>query len=235
MSIDGSQGIGQSQMLRDLQVLMDNAARLSDIVNVEILSAASASTFAHKAAEALDLPESVVNDVLNALWRAKQYQKNQELDPHEAVEDLNKQLDSEETREWKASHIDSWTRCSQVLGDILETIDEDHALLIAIKANRLAYTHQNLLVRSQLLTDIRPVFDSTAEELRELVVTHTLFITYSDDSQTPRMISFAVDADDIAHLLSECQRAATKTKTVKNALRQFNPIVLPERDNEHES
>ena len=148
------------------------------------------------------------------------------------MKEIDNRLETGAPEDWKAKHLGAWKKCSGQLGDLLEAFDDDHPLLIALKAQELAYTHQNILVSSKLVTDIRPVFSSSGEELRELVVTHTLFIRYSDANQMPCIASFTVDSADVADLLSECQRAATKTKTVRDALHKFNPIVLPEQMNE---
>lgn len=231
MSVAENENFVQPQMLKDIQVLADNADRLSDIVNVKGLSAASPPSFACKVAETLGLPKSVVNSVLVVLWRTKQYQTNWGVGPQEAVERISNLLETKAPDEWKAKYYDAWKKCSHQLGDLLQAVDDDHPLLISVKAQELAYTHENLLVGSKLITDIRPVFDSSGEDLRELVITHTLFLRYSDAKQDPCVASFALDSKDVANLLSECQRAATKTKTVRDALHEFNPIVLPEHTN----
>ncbi len=232
MSIGESKSTERPEMLKDIEVLTDNADRLSDIVNAPDASAASTPGFVRKVAESLELPESDVNDIVRALWRTKLFQKNQGLSPQQAVDQIDNLLETQASEDWKAEHLDAWRKCSRQLGDLLEAVDDDHPLLITIKAQELAYTHQNILVSSKLITDIRPVFGSSGEQLRELVVTHTLFIRYSDANQMPCIASFTVDSADIANLLSECQRAATKTKTIKDALHAFKPIVLPEHMNE---
>ena len=231
MSVGESENFVQPQMLEDIQVLADNADRLSDIVNATDSSAASPHGFAYKVAETLELPKSVVNSVLIGLWRTKQYQTSLGVGPQEAVERIGNLLETKASGEWKKKYYDAWKKCSRQLGDLLQAVDDDHPLLISMKAQELAYTHENLLVSSRLITDIRPVFDSSGEDLRELVVTHTLFLRYSDAKQDSCVASFALDSEDVANLLSECQRAVTKTKTVRNALHEFNPIVLPEDTN----
>jgi hypothetical protein len=231
MSVGESENFVQPQMLKDIQVLAENADRLSDIVNATASSAASPHGFACKVAETLGLSKSVVNSVLIGLWRTKQYQTSSSVDPQEAVKRIDNLLETKAPSEWKDKYYDGWKKCRRELGDLLQAVDDDHPLLISMKAQELGYTHENLLVSSRLITDIRPVFDSSGESLRELVVTHTLFLRYSDAKQDPCVASFALDSEDVANLLSECQRAATKTQTVREALQAFNPIVLPEHTN----
>ena len=232
MSIGESKGTVHPEMLKDIQILTDNTDRLSDIVKAPVPPAASAPGFARKVAESLELPESDVDDIVRALWRTKLFQKNRGVSPEQAVELIDRLLEMQAPGEWKEKHLNAWKKCSSQLGDLLEAVDDDHPLLIAFKAQDLAYTHQNILVSSKLVTDIRPVFNSSREQLRALVITHTLFIRYSDANQMPCVASFTVDSADVADLLSECQRAATKTKTVRDTLHTFNPIVLPEYMNE---
>lgn len=231
MGVGETENFVQPQMLEDIQVLVDNADHLSDIVNATGSSAASPHGFACRVAETLGLSKSVVNSVLIVLWRTKQHQASLDVSPQEAVKRIGNLLETKAPGEWKEKYYDAWKKCSRELGELLQAVDDDHPLLISMKAQELAYTHENLLVGSKLITDIRPVFDSSGENLRELVVMHTLFLRYSDAKQDPCAVSFALDAEDVANLLSECQRAVTKTKTVRNALHEFNPVVLPEDTN----
>ena len=219
-------------LLKDTQALLDNADRLESVVATQGLSAASVPRLTEKIAKALSLDESKAGSILRALRNAKQFQQNNGLTPQQTVEKITTLLQNIAPDAWKSQHLDSWKARSAQVAASLQALNDDHPLFIATKAQELAYTHENILVSSRIITDIRPVFDSSAEQIRELVVTNTLFIRYSDANQEPCIASFALDSEDVANLLHECQRAATKTKTIKESLNAFNPIVLPETANE---
>lgn len=76
------------------------------------------------------------------------------------------------------------------------------------------------------MTDIRPVFDDTAREIQVMSVSHTLELEYYDGTER-RHIYMAIDAKDVAALKSACERAETKTVTLKEKLKSVPwPLLI---------
>ena len=55
-----------------------------------------------------------------------------------------------------------------------------------------------------------------------------LSIDYTDGSQQNTVITLAMDQKDIAQLQEQCERAATKILTLKNGLKEFPLVVMPD-------
>ena len=87
----------------------------------------------------------------------------------------------------------------------------------AAKALDLSYDCDNLLQRSRVLTDIRPLFTDDAGRIEGAVVAHTLRLRY-DQAGRNEEISFSLDAADLRQLVVHCDRALLKEKTARRFL-----------------
>lgn len=85
------------------------------------------------------------------------------------------------------------------------------------KALDLMYDRDNLLQRTRIMTDIRPLFSSDAGSVEGCVVAHTLRISF-DTGGNNREVSFAIDESDLQDLIETCQRAILKAKTAKTEI-----------------
>lgn len=78
----------------------------------------------------------------------------------------------------------------------------------------------------RVLTDIRPVFDEDPSiAIDTALITHTVQITYAQDNQYKELY-FAVDEDDLQTMLSQVQRALTKSATVEEFIKRAGATVL---------
>lgn len=220
-------------------VLLDNTAAQEDLLAlaaigsrivevVELASklgpAGSIFALARAVASGVGLPESQVQDALDGIWNIKTLQRNLQLDSAAAVRFLGDRLDEE----WLRAHGDDWSAAKESLCKVLDSIDEDHSILVSAKAHQLAYSHERSLVRSRLITDVRPVFDKSGDNILESVVTHTLAIQYTDGLGQQSMITFILDTDDIEGLRIACERAVRKAQAVAKQLPTLKATVLPE-------
>ncbi len=101
----------------------------------------------------------------------------------------------------------------------LDLLRLDSVRLVA-KTLHLSTDYTDILIRSNLVTDIRPVFSSTRDTIFGAVVTQSLRLHYlsSDGSRSEKELSLALDADDIEKLISELEKAKLKSKTTAQFL-----------------
>ncbi len=99
----------------------------------------------------------------------------------------------------------------------LERLADVESIARTSKAVELAYDSDNLLQRTRILTDVRPLFSEDAQAVVGAVVAHTLRLRY-DSAGIDHEISLALDSSDIHKLIEDCQRALTKEKTAQEHL-----------------
>jgi hypothetical protein len=101
--------------------------------------------------------------------------------------------------------------------DAFEKYDFDNPVSITIKAQKLTYFHERILRDSEVITDVRPVFDSSGRNVLEAVISHVLVVTATTVGRNERL-HFAMDAGDVLKLRRACDRAIEKAKTIKSTL-----------------
>jgi len=98
------------------------------------------------------------------------------------------------------------------VSDIVQELVQDQNVRLASTAIELAYDYANLLQRTKILTDIRPVFNEAADEIEAAVVSYTLRLRY-DSADGEHELSIAFDESDIKTLIDQCRRALAKATT----------------------
>jgi hypothetical protein len=88
---------------------------------------------------------------------------------------------------------------------------------LAAKAIELSYDYANLLRRTRILTDIRPLYNDSADCIEAAVVSYTLRLRY-DTADGEHELSIALDEADLRTLMAQCERAMTKAKTARDVL-----------------
>jgi len=92
------------------------------------------------------------------------------------------------------------------------------------KAIELSYDCDNLLQRTRIMTDVRPLFTDDANDIDGAVVSHTLRISY-DSAGNDREMSLALDESDLRKLISDCERALMKGDTARRKM--CDPSAIP--------
>lgn len=117
--------------------------------------------------------------------------------------------------------------------DIEAIFSTDHPLGLANKITRLRFEQPNILLGLNIFADVRPVFDDSGRDIKALNVGYMLELEYSDGTDR-RQIFAALDAKDIARLKAECERAQTKTLTLKEKFKSvpWPTLVVGELDDE---
>ena len=82
-----------------------------------------------------------------------------------------------------------------------------------MKAVELKYAHASLYQRAQIITDIRPVFDSARERPVAAVISHTLQVTYMRGGEA-QSVTMTLDEADVAQLIEQATAAKRKAASL---------------------
>jgi hypothetical protein len=94
---------------------------------------------------------------------------------------------------------------------------EEKSVRLAATAIELAYDYTNLVRRTKILTDIRPLFNEQADQIEGAVVSYTLRLHYNS-ADGEHEISIALDEADIRTLIAQCERAIKKAATARSLM-----------------
>ena len=101
-------------------------------------------------------------------------------------------------------------------------------------AINLSYEFANLYRRARLITDVRPLFDATADAIDGALITFTLRLRF-DSVEGDHGLSIAMDEADVKQLLEQCQRALKKSRTAQKLLHdkvKLPAFIIGESDDE---
>lgn len=123
-------------------------------------------------------------------------------------------FDSDEVRKYFDDYVSS--EVTSVAPEVFENLQRllfHPKIDIAAKATDLAFDFANILHTANVITDIRPVFNSEATDINGCVISFTLRIQYAGTSGRQN-ISIAMDERDVSKLAHACTRALTKAETI---------------------
>ena len=123
-----------------------------------------------------------------------------------AVESFLQLIDSDEENE----QIQQSARVLQRLSGL-------PAFRTTSKAIELLYDCDNLLQRTRIMTDVRPIFAEDPSQIDGAVVSHTLRIRY-DSAGNDREMSLALDDRDLRKLIADCERALAKAEAARTKM-----------------
>jgi hypothetical protein len=188
------------------------------------------SKIAKQFSEGAAIPVTEARQIVNQLMAFHQLQSTVGMTPTEMYDEVLESLTLDASEEWKKDHLENFKKARRI---IEEAASPSHPLYLVQKAMRLRYEHQNILYDSNVLVDVRPVFDIQGRELKQMTLGFKLEIEYNDGTERRHLFA-ALDALDIAKLKASCERAQTKTVTLTKALAAVNvPILVPgEMDDE---
>ncbi len=222
-----AQGMLDEAMLGDLAAILDDFDNLTAIVNSSECVGVGLSGLGRRIATKLGLEQDRVGKLLTALIRLRRFAERQGS-PADAIEWIAEVISERTPSEWQLAYGNKWRQHSTDLHSILEHMGGDHPISIAIKAQTLAYTHQNIFLNARLITDVRPVFSDGGTSVEEFVITHVLAIDYTDGTQNNTVLTLAMDQEDVAQLQRQCERAAVKVLTLQKSLASFPIVVMPD-------
>ena len=171
--------------------------------------------------------------LLFTIWNLYHLQKSMHVSAAKLIDEVTASLETRAPDPWKAEHLGAWRKAHDEIVSLLDTMTDEHPLVVSGKAATLGQEHQNLLVEARIVTDVRPVFNSAANRVLESLIIHTLLLGYFDGVKT-RRIEFALDASDVANLRRLCDRAERKATVLRAALKDlpWNTTVLGEESSD---
>src|ERR1035437_5877099 len=100
---------------------------------------------------------------------------------------------------------------------------------IASKSESLKVEYERRFCTARILTDVRPVYvGSPSSRPSAMMITHTLRITFHDDTGELREVSITMGDNDLVTLRELVDRAEEKTKSLQSVFATTNiPIVTP--------
>jgi hypothetical protein len=218
-------------MVTDLTDLVVNCGSIGEIIEAaaQVLPAPSIRAFASRVAKrTTGIEAGVVFHVLFTLVNVRRMQRARDVDSARMIVILTASLERYAPRKWRKLYLDKWKDACQTITQAVEAIRDDHPLFVSEKAETLAFSDQNILTSQRIITELRPVFDTDGDNIKETLILHTLLIEYYDGISSPRRIAFTLDSADVQALRQSCDRAERKTETSLKAVSSLNPIQLPE-------
>ena len=158
-----------------------------------------------------------VNRILWTIWNLYQLKNRTRLDTSGLLGEISGVLENRSPDKWKNENLETWNKATAAVSEFVDQLTDTHPLIVARKAERLGYAHQNVFAEARIVTDVRPVFDAGADKILESFVTQSLLIDYLDGGES-RQIEFALDAADVSQLRRLCERAERKALVLKAEL-----------------
>jgi hypothetical protein len=132
-------------------------------------------------------------------------------------------LEADAPQEWKTENLEAWKAARKVVEEISAGT---HPLYYVQKGLRLKYEHQHILRDANILVDARPLFDEAGRELAQWSIDYIMELEYYDGVRNHQLFA-TLDSRDIAKIKAQCDRAQTKTATLKAMLEiTKRPVVV---------
>jgi len=87
-------------------------------------------------------------------------------------------------------------------------------LMMSARATDVQHEYDHLFHSARILTDVRPLFDSSGAEVRGALIVHNLRVTYYEMGEYKEMF-FALDNSDLAKFRKVLDRAEQKTASLE--------------------
>ncbi len=184
----------------------------------------SSDALSKKLAENVEaIPQDDLDSILMALLSVYSLRQEFDVSVSELVEHLTQAMQKSGTEELRFADEEQRERFEQRLVGLLTSSSLD---LIG-KASELTTEQERFMREARIVTDIRPIFeDDSADNLSGAVITHTLKISYWDESNQGRDFYLALDAVDLGNLRASLERAEAKARSLRSILdRAEIPLV----------
>jgi len=196
--------------------LARHAAKLATVVaaSAKTRFGAKPSAMYEQVATETGIPVADVDLIISGLASLRTLMDKLPADASDLVAAITAAVSSEATEGWLEQNLKNWEAGSASVSAALQSITPDHPIWIRQKARNLTYAHQNIFKSTRIITDLRPVFNTTGDSIGPMVLTHVLSIEYFDGVRNQR-IEFALDENDVRELGKSVERAQVKTKTTR--------------------
>jgi hypothetical protein len=217
----------------ELAQLAKHAGKLHDVVAVsgEIPLEANPVQISNAVAERIGVNPEVAASILSGLGTLHSMMRKSESTAEEIIEAISQTLlvsNATGAEEWRQKNIETWKAAIPLVASAISSITQDptQKIFLRQKAIELMYAHQNIFRRCQIMTDLRPVYNSAGDTIHAMVLTHVLSVEYYDGVRRQR-IEFALDGEDIDNLRKSAERAKVKTDAAKKKFSQLDwPLMI---------
>jgi hypothetical protein len=112
---------------------------------------------------------------------------------------------------WPETDLKSWDSYALEIGNILKS----DSIYIISKIADLALTHENHLHSSRIISEMRPVFDKSYENIKAFIVYNDLMLSYHDNEEE-KALTISLTLEDLESLKDSVDRALKKTEIAVN-------------------
>ena len=153
-----------------------------------------------------------LESILSLLWRWATVQRTMEAPIEDFIKGITVSLNHLSEKEWNSDHRSRWDAVSRELARLLSS----DCVAISTKAAELILSQNLVLYSSRIITDMRPVLDDSAAEIKTIVPFHNLVLTCKEGRES-RELYIALDSSDITKLRKQLERAEQKERLFRSA------------------
>jgi hypothetical protein len=113
---------------------------------------------------------------------------------------------------------------------MLKLLSIDKAIAVTAKAQDIVTDHAHVFCGAKVLSDIRPVFSASADNVSAAIVVHTLKIGYHE-AREHKEFYVAMDKNDLELLCSVLERASKKASQLHEIIEKSGISYLEEGEN----
>ena len=154
------------------------------------------------------LTNETISELIEALFALSSLRYAQGLKVEELIADVTKGIlsDGGATKE-----------SQQLFRSRLTILLSSEALILSSRGTTLQRDHQRTLMECLVLTDMRPIFSESGEEVKAGMIIHTLKLVYFEGPDLKEFF-VALDDADVEKLKAGAMRAQTKSKALRAML-----------------
>lgn len=152
-----------------------------------------------------------VRALIRQLVGLRSFVDESQVSPSEVIQALSAGLKRTRSAE---DILQKWESASKVLERFLSLEN----IITVAKALELSLDFEHIHLSSKILTDVRPVFSATRDEIIGGIVCNRLRIKYHDED-AHRSISISIDKDEIEYLEKLCREALKKIELASGLLK----------------
>lgn len=179
-------------------------------------------TLAESVARRVDADCETVRSAVLLLWRLKMVQRRLDVSGEEFVASLGLGLQELPAKDWTEKDQECWTSVADV---VVRSLSSDNAITAGAKAGELLLDQHLVFCSSRVITDMRPVFDDSAQAIMGFLPFHTLVLRCHEGAEG-RDLHVAMDLKDVGILREQLERAEQKERLVKARLSQAGFAVI---------
>lgn len=175
-------------------------------------------------APVLDHSEDQVRPILYLVCRLAFVQRRMDVEVNSFIEALTSDLSQRSNKEWSREDKEGWLERIPILQEFLLP---EGPIAIGAKASELLVEKPNILLKTRIITDVRPVFDDSGKKIQCVVPSHTMIIRFVDAGDLDEF-HVAMDIEDLRLMRDHLERAIEKERVIRSELDRFKIRTLPE-------